>query len=127
MSNNLTRAESALISDLPLDTIMSDQALDAGLLSDKAIIAGQFFKAFGAKACSSTGNFNALDAAAMEFVDHYQIGKWDLFVLLDGAMPNVNILAQFAYLADRIGTDPAHHLFFEDERGVLVRYLANTD
>lgn len=127
MSINPNRAETALISDMPLDTVMSDHTLDTCLLSDKATIAGQFFTAFGAKARSSAEDTEALDAAATEFVDRYQIGKWDLLALLDGALPKVNILALFAYLADRIGTDPARNLFFEGERGILVRHPAATD
>ncbi|MGE8132817.1 hypothetical protein ACQKO5_04335 [Novosphingobium subterraneum] len=108
-----------LVSDQPLNTIMVDGALDIDLLSDKATIAAMFFEAFGATTSSATDDPGALNQAARHFVETCKIGKWDLFALLDSALPNVDIMALFAFLSEKIGADPAHHVLFENEAGVL--------
>lgn len=118
-----TNSEDATISGLPLGTIVTDEALDVGLLSDKAVIADRFFKAFSARQeALYPGDAIAADAAAIAFVDQYRLGKWDLFVLLDSSMPDIDTIFLFAFIAMRIGPDPEQHLFFEGDGGVLVRH-----
>jgi hypothetical protein len=120
--------DNVLISDLPIGTIVSDENLDAGLLSDKAVIAGQFFEAFAPRQRQiDPGSANHIADAATVFVEQYQIGKWDLFVLLNSSMPDCDIMALFAFLAMQIGPEPEQHLFFEGKDGALVRHLVQTN
>ena len=123
MNTTNTYPKNMRISDLPLDTIISGEALDVSLMSDKEDIARQFFKAFGTQqVAQDDGDWSAADTAAIAFVSQHKIGMWDLWVLLASSMPILNVLFLFAYISTRIGTDPDEHLFFEGEGGALVRH-----
>lgn len=99
---------------------------DAGLLSDKATIASKFFEAFPLRIeADALNKEKAVEATAATFVEHFRLGRWDLFALMDGAVPDVNIMLLFWLLSTRIGSDPQQHLIFEDENGVLKCHTAS--
>lgn len=117
---------------LRFDTLQSDLSAlmrnpdDAGLLSDKATIASKFFKAFPLRVeADALNKEKAVEATAVMFVKHFRLGRWDLFALLDGAIPNVNMLLLFWLLSTRIGPDSHQHLIFEGEDGLLECHNAS--
>lgn len=121
MNNSPINVRNMLNPAVPIQAVMSDANVDIGLLSDKATIATQFFATFPHQQRQKTeADADAIKMAALSFVKQLRIGRWEMFVLLDSAFPDIDIMFLFYFLQVSIGQTSGEHLFFEQADGVLM-------